>query len=80
MWITLWKSNDFPSDFLWIIPKMYKIPPKTSRFEEWKNKSNTYLEKSIFRQRDTFLFSLMWKNSPTFPGGKTVEKIPVPHF
>ena len=59
---------------------MYKIPPKTSRLGEWKNKSNTYLEKSIFRQRDTFLFSLMWKNSPTLPGGNPVEKIYFPHF
>ena len=52
----------------------------TSLFPWWKNKCIQLWEKSFSDSIASFVFLGKWKNSPTYPGGKPVEKFIFPHL
>lgn len=78
--ITCGKVIVFHWNLCGFFPKPWENPLWTSCFPPWKRKILLFLGKVIFRQSGTHLIFRKWKNTPTCPGGKPVEKVPFPHF
>ena len=65
---------------MWIFPKTLGKPPLDILFSAVEKKNPPIFGKVIFRQSGLLRFFKKMERTPTYPGGKCVEKVPFPHI